>query len=51
MFQNSFQNGNYFELYDPKSNFFSDSVSQDKQKNLFKIVNISNLANTKIFDK
>jgi len=44
MFQNSFQNGNYFELYDPK-------ISQDKQKNLFKIVNISNLANTKIFDK
>jgi hypothetical protein len=50
MFQNSFQNGNYFELFDPKSTFFLQSASQDKQKNLYKLVNISNL-NNKVFDK
>lgn len=49
MFQNSFQNGNYFELFDPKSNILSYLVPQDKQKNLFKLINISN--NNKIFDK
>lgn len=51
MFQNSFQNGNYFELFDPKSIPFPlYKVSADKQKNLYKLVNISNL-NNKVFDK
>ena len=50
MFQNSFQNGNYFELFDPKRTFHIYIVAQDKQKNLYKLVNISNL-NNKVFDK
>lgn len=50
MFQNSFQNGNYFELFDPKGNLFHNfQVAQDKQKNLFKLVNIN--VNNKVFDK
>lgn len=42
MFQNSFQNGNYFELFDPKT-------PADKIKNLFKMTNVS--PNNKVFDK
>jgi hypothetical protein len=50
MFQNSFQNGTYFELYDPKSNIIIKIlVAQDKLKNLFKITNVH--GNNKVFDK
>jgi hypothetical protein len=50
MFQNSFQNGSYFELYDPKSIFIVYILAaQDKLKNLFKITNVH--GNNKVFDK
>ena len=42
MFQNSYQNGAYFEVLDPKT-------PQDKTKNLFKLTNTN--ANNKVFDK
>lgn len=50
MFQNSFQNGSYFELYDPKSKIIIYILAaQDKLKNLFKITNVH--GNNKVFDK
>ena len=50
MFQNSYQNGTYFDLYDPKGkNLDFMIVSQDKVKNLYKISNVH--GNNKIFDK
>ena len=52
MFQNSFQNGNYFELFDPKSilnNYkYWYIVAVDKVKNLYKTTSSSNI---KVFDK
>lgn len=36
MFQNSFQNGNYFELYDPKSNFLVIQYPKTNKKTFSK---------------
>lgn len=49
MFQNSYQNGIYFELFDPKGIKSSYSASQDKIKSLYKLQNVQ--TNFKIFDK
>lgn len=49
MFQNSYQNGTYFDLFDPKSIISFTSASQDKLKLLYRAVNVQ--GNNKIFDK
>ena len=49
MYQNSYQNGTYFDLFDPKSIPPSILVNQDKLKPLFKTANTP--ANNKVFDK
>jgi hypothetical protein len=49
MFQNSYQNGIFFEVFDPKRNSMLISVPQDKTKNLYKLQNAQ--ANFKVFDK
>lgn len=49
MFQNSYQNGAYFQLFDPKGTNLLHSASQDKTKNLFKLQAVG--ANNKVFDK
>lgn len=49
MFQNSYQNGTYFDVFDPKSSRFANSASQDKLKLLYRMANVH--ANNKVFDK
>lgn len=49
MFQNSYQNGTFFELYDPKGTPSLMVVSQDKIKTLFRMTNAQ--VNNKVFDK
>ena len=49
MFQNSYQNGSYFDFFDPKGTLPSTPANQDKLKPLYKTTNIQ--PNHKIFDK
>lgn len=49
MFQNSYQNGTYFDLFDPKSKNSHHTASQDKLKNVYKVSNVH--GNNKVFDK
>ena len=49
MFQNSYQNGSYFDFFDPKCTYAYTLANQDKLKPLYKTVNIP--VNHKIFDK
>lgn len=49
MFQNSYQNGTFFELFDPKRTSHCYSEPQDKTKNLYKLQNVQ--ATHKVFDK
>ena len=52
MFQNSYQSGTYFDLFDPKGNISIDPAPPDKTKNLYKIVQHQTNNNpNKIFDK
>ena len=49
MFQNSYQNGSYFDFFDPKCTIIRHIANQDKLKPLYKTTNIP--VNHKIFDK
>jgi hypothetical protein len=49
MFQNSYQNGTYFDLFDPKRIPPPHAVPADKLKSLYRTVNVT--ANNKVFDK
>ena len=49
MFQNSYQNGTYFDLLDPKGSRRIDSAQADKLKQLYRTNNPN--INHKIFDK
>lgn len=49
MFQNSYQNGGYFDFFDPKGSSFSDTANPDKLKPIMKTANLP--ATCKVFDK
>jgi hypothetical protein len=49
MFQNSYQNGTYFDLFDPKGTLIPIVAGQDKLKMLYRTMNVQ--GNNKVFDK